>query len=192
MLSMSQSTMSVEQARKLAGGKRRRTSSKPSKAERIAKLMVLPQVTPTEVAVRDEQRALFERHDKAVVSIRLPLPPSVNAYWRTMVRPGMSIAITYVTQEGHDYHEAVKRLWVRHWNGWPPDPLTGRLRFLMTVVCPDKRRSDIDNRVKQAWDALKECKAICDDFQFDDLRVIRGPVCYPGWVDVTIETISEG
>ncbi len=176
---MSQRTATVDQARELVK-RSRRPSARKKHRERF--LAPLPAFQPAEIR---SQRSLFELHDSAVWTIRLPLAPSVNAY-RTVVRNRLM-----TTGEGQEYHAAVKRLWVAHWNGWPPEPLTGRLRLLVAIVFGTNPPPDLDNRVKPLQDALVGAGAFLDDNQIDDLRVIRcKTVQKPGWMDVTIETIG--
>ena len=81
---MSQRVMTIEQVRKLAKPKK-----KPHKkqADYLALFAATP---PAELSSleRENQRALFEQHDRVVVSLRLPLAPSHNHYWRSWVRRG--------------------------------------------------------------------------------------------------------
>lgn len=142
----------------------------------------LPATTEQE---RMRQMALFNRHDASVVSIRLPLAPTVNNY-RAVVCGRL-----ITSAEGREYHAAVKQLWIAHWKGWPPEPLTGRIRLLVSIVFATSPPPDLDNRVKPLQDALVYAGAFADDNQVDDLRVIRAArVERPGWMDVTIETME--
>jgi Holliday junction resolvase RusA-like endonuclease len=125
-----------------------------------------------------------------VFSIRLPLAPSTNHYWRSWVRPGSTRVMTHVSSEGQAYKAAVAAAWLRHFNGWPPERLTGRLRLLVSVSYFNSTKIDLDNRIKPLQDALTDCEVWADDSQIDDLRAIRGPAAdKPGYMDVMIESI---
>lgn len=186
---MSQVHLTVDQYKALSAP-RKRTGSKLADA-RDKFSVALPQQSDAE---RQAQRGLFELHNAAVWTIRLPLPPTMNLYWRSIVRPGSKNATVILSAEGREYKEAVKRAWLAKWNGWPPEPLSGRLRLLLAVAFISNPPPDLDNRVKPLQDALKDAGAYQNDNQIDDLRVIRiAGVHRPGWIDVTIETItSEG
>ncbi len=142
----------------------------------------LPRLSAIETA---RQRALFDRHEEASWTIRLPLSPTINSY--RAVLHGRLVT----SAEGREYHAAVKRLWIAHWKGWPPESLTGRLRLLVGIAFATKPPPDLDNRVKPLQDALVAAGVMENDNQVDDLRVIRLPlVKKPGYIDVTIETIG--
>ena len=162
-----------------------------SKAEWIAKFGEVPEPAPASEAEKQIQRALFERHDAVKLTIRFPLPPSTNHYWRSWYQPKLGRVLTHVSTEGQAYQEAVRRVWRDANKGWTPEPLTGRLRLLVTVVFPRNDTPDLDNRIKSLQDAMAESGIYGNDNQIDDLRAIRGPVAKPGWVDVVIETITE-
>lgn len=50
----------------------------------------------------------------------------------------------------------------------PPDwPLTGRFGVHLLICVPDRRKRDLDNIEKAAWDAMKGI-AYADDHQVDD------------------------
>ncbi len=170
--------IAIAEARKIAAKPKRRT-----RAESRQRFMLpLPAQLPLDLA---QQRGLFERHDHAVWTIRFPLAPSVNAY-RTVVRNRLM-----TTGEGQEYHKAVKQLWMAHWIGWPPEPLTGRLRLLVSIVFGSSPPPDLDNRIKPLQDALVGAGVLLDDNQIDDLRVIRVAAIHkPGWMDVCLETID--
>lgn len=168
-----------------APSKARAPKKHKTQAECLARfLLPLPPQTD-DPAERQHQRSLFERHDTTVLAIRLPLAPSVNQY-RAIFHDRL-----ITSAEGRAYHKAIDQLWWRHWKGKPPEPLTGRLRLLITTVAPRNGEMDLDNRIKPLQDAMKEAGVFINDSQIDDLRTIRGTPCFPGWMDVVIETISE-
>lgn len=123
--------------------------------------------------------------------LALPMPPSTNRYWRSIVVPGQKHAQHYVGDEGKAYRKLLCELAMLH--RWPRG-LTGRLSLHMIVFPPNRRVIDIDNRVKILLDALgtptrpKESKAavFVDDAQIDDLRVQRGPIVPQGLVHAVL------
>ena len=169
--------------------KKKRGRKKSEYAERYA---AVPVRTPVETANLPAQRSLFELHAKNDVCIRLGLPPSVNAYWRTRVIPGKSFASTYRTAEADAYIESVKVAWIRHWNGWPPDAMTGKLRLFVLVHFPDARGRDLDNLAKALQDALAKAGAMANDSQIKHLSVMEGAMSKPvGCIDCWLESISD-
>lgn len=69
-------------------------------------------------------------------------------------------------------------------------PSLARMRVTITAVQPDRRKRDLDNLAKATLDALTHAEIWRDDSQVDDLRIIRGPVQRPGWLEVEIEQID--
>jgi crossover junction endodeoxyribonuclease RusA len=134
---------------------------------------------------------LFPIHDAVTIALRLPLPPSANHYWRSWVRPGSTRVMTYVSTEGKRFRGDVAAAWVKHYQGWPPEPATARLRLTVTIAYPNRRKIDLDNRLKPLQDALTACGAWADDSQVDEIRIIRGPVAPPtGYADIVIEALE--
>ena len=188
------SIITPDEYRKLTAPKK---SKRIMKAEYVQRYTETPPAAEQSQADADRQRALFERHDNVVIKIRLPLAPTLNNY-RAIFQPkdkrgrptGRARLIT--SAQGRAYVEAVEYFWQRRFRGWPPDPLTGRIRLLVEVHMARNGRSDISNRIKALEDALTEAGAWIDDSQVDDLRVIRGDVMPPtGAMDVIIESIGE-
>ena len=178
--------MSIEEFKKAVNPKPKRGAKSAKLRERYS---ATPAAGPGEHAVLFQGR-LFDRHDSIVVSIRLPLPPSANSLKVIRALPGKRPFLCPST-EYKMFKEAVKAAWVSHFNGWPPEPLQGRLR-VRAVVHQARRGGDICNREKACIDALVECGAIADDEQIDDAHFIRGEIIKgTGAIDVTIETIQE-
>ncbi len=183
---MSQRVMAVEQAGKLAKPKTKRKKQ----ADYLARFAATPPAPELSDSERENQRALFERHDRAVVSLRLPLAPTLNNY-RAIFQPPRGRARLITSAEGRAYFKAVEAAWLRHFDGWPPEPLTGQIRLLVVVHMARNGRSDVSNRIKALEDALTECGAWTDDSHIDDLHPIRGAVIPPtGAMDVIIEVIE--
>jgi crossover junction endodeoxyribonuclease RusA len=68
----------------------------------------------------------------------------------------------------------------------------GRLRVVILLFPPDKRKWDIDNRVKAVCDALQHAGVIEDDAHIDQLEVRRMPCFQPGigTANVAIQTLE--
>jgi len=115
-------------------------------------------------------------------TIELPYPPSVNTYWRNIGR-----GRTIVSKNGRDYHVAVMTAVLVKGR---PKTFGGRLAVEMVVYPPDLRRRDLDNSAKALLDSLTKASVYEDDSQIDDLRILRGKVCKPGKVIVSIREIG--
>ncbi len=115
-------------------------------------------------------------------SYELPYPPSVNHYWR---RVG---GATLVSREGRRFRREVCAALAAGADTGPP--LTGRLAVHVTVCPPDRRRRDIDNVQKAAFDALEHAGVYRDDAQIDRIVVERGPIVTGGRAIVRVEVIG--
>jgi Holliday junction resolvase RusA-like endonuclease len=117
-------------------------------------------------------------------AVPLPMPPSINAYWRSRAIKQKDterlMAIVYTTDEAKAYQEALKgrmlelKAWYR-----TEQPLA-----MKVLLCfKDERPHDIDNRIKPLLDALAHANVIMNDKQVKQLEVRQGPnlnpmVCY--------------
>jgi crossover junction endodeoxyribonuclease RusA len=62
---------------------------------------------------------------------------------------------------------------------------------MQVILYPrDKRKQDIDNRIKALWDALGDAGVFDDDEQIDILMVSRGAIKKGGGCMVIIEEIE--
>lgn len=119
--------------------------------------------------------------DERSVRLTLPWPPSANHYYRCY----QSRAI--LSEEGREYRAAALAALA----DWKRPPIDRPCRVCITTFAPDNRRRDIDNRIKSTTDSLQHCGVVENDALFDDVRIIRGPVCPENpRVEVVIEVID--
>jgi crossover junction endodeoxyribonuclease RusA len=109
--------------------------------------------------------------------LTLPLPPSINMYWRKSPR-GM-----YITDAGKLFRQQViayvgERTMTRFG--------THKVIVSMVVHMRDKRRADVDNRIKAALDALVHAGLFDDDSQVDELHLYRGEIVKGGLCTVIV------
>ena len=93
------------------------------------------------------------------------LPPTVNLLYRNRGH------IRYKTAAGREYQKNVVSLLRNNWRDRPPYELP--IKFQITFETKDKRRWDIDNRVKVLQDCLSMAGVIKDDRQVEILHVER-------------------
>jgi crossover junction endodeoxyribonuclease RusA len=114
--------------------------------------------------------------------LNLPLPPSINHYW------GQSGHRRYVSKAGVAFKEAVSN-YVSEYN--VPKLGDARLEFQVTLYPRDRRKQDIDNRIKALWDALAEAGVFDNDEQIDILIVHRGEIKKGGGCLVFINVLDN-
>ena len=114
--------------------------------------------------------------------LNLPLPPSVNHYWGTHGHR------RYVSKAGVLFKEQVSDYVAEY-----RVPKLGAERLEMKVVLypKDRRKQDIDNRIKALWDALADAGVFDDDEQIDVLMVERGEIKKGGGCLVYIDIIDK-
>lgn len=111
----------------------------------------------------------------------LPYPPSVNTYYRR------GKFATYLSDAGRKYKIAVSdALALQH----APKYGDAKLKITMVLRPRDKRKIDIDNRIKAVLDSLQDAGLFDDDYQVDELTIIRGEPIKDGKLVVIIEQIK--
>jgi crossover junction endodeoxyribonuclease RusA len=114
--------------------------------------------------------------------LSLPLPPSVNSY-RTIFRNRMGIS-----KAGREFKAKVSDYVIEY-----KVPKLGAARLEMKVILypRDKRKQDIDNRIKALWDALGDAGVFDDDEQIDVLLIERGEIKKGGGCLVMIDILDK-
>ena len=114
--------------------------------------------------------------------LNLPLPPSVNTY-RTIFRGRMGIS-----KAGRAFKEQVSDYVAEY-----RVPKLGAARLEMKIVLHpnDRRKQDIDNRIKALWDALADAGVFDNDEQIDILLVERGAIKKGGGCLVIIDILDK-
>ena len=103
-----------------------------------------------------------------MLMIELPFPPSINHAWK--LRVVGKRAMVYMSQEALNFRAEVKR------RVGTITSTKARLSVTITLYAPNKRRYDIDNRVKAVLDAFTHAGVWDDDEQIDMITVFRGDV----------------
>ena len=112
----------------------------------------------------------------------LPFPPSLNTYWRNF-RGRMVLS-----EKGRAYKQAIAE-YVSENN--IPKYGEQKLKITMILQPRDKRKIDIDNRIKCVLDSLQDAGVFDDDFHVDELHVMRGEQVKGGKLLLTIEVIDN-
>ena len=66
-----------------------------------------------------------------------------------------------------------------------------KLKITMILRPRDKRKIDIDNRIKAVLDSLQDAGVFDDDFQVDHIEMIRGEQIKGGLIRVLIEELPD-
>jgi crossover junction endodeoxyribonuclease RusA len=115
------------------------------------------------------------------VSLTFSLPPSVNSYW------GFSGHRRFLTLQAREFKTQVAHIVSQQ-------PIRfGSKRLAMTIILhfKDKRKSDLDNRIKSLQDALVQAGLMEDDSQFDEITVKRGEIIKGGLCLVKIVALEQ-
>ena len=114
--------------------------------------------------------------------LTLPFPPSMNTYWRNFR------GRTILSPAGRAFKAAVADYVIEY---RVPKLGESKLRISMVLFPRDKRKIDIDNRIKCVLDALQDAGVFNDDFQVDELTIVRGKNIKGGGIRVIIEQIHS-
>lgn len=142
----------------------------------------LPEIQPTPIIQRT---IITESPDLRSWDYYLPWPPSVNTYWTPFVfkakGPGIKVRDTDVkvmmrmvlSAKGTEYKRLVEN--TVGFSGNVPRTKQ-RLAVVIRTFQPDRRETDLDNRLKSLLDAMQGAGVFENDEQIDDLHIIRGQV----------------
>ena len=112
--------------------------------------------------------------------LELPWPVSCNQLWR--VHHGRLV----LSEKARHYRQLVtfKAIYLRRafWEG--------KLFVHIEAYPPNKRKSDLDNLIKNLLDSLEEARVFQDDNQIDRLLIERKEIEKPGKVIVSILKIT--
>jgi crossover junction endodeoxyribonuclease RusA len=112
--------------------------------------------------------------------LNLPYPPSVNTYYRNF--HGRMV----LSAQGREYKVKVADYLIE---SDAPKLGDAKLKITMVLRPRDKRKIDIDNRIKAVLDSLQDAGLFDDDYQVDELTIMRGEPIKDGKLVVMIEQI---
>jgi len=93
-----------------------------------------------------------------------------------------------MSAKGREFREAVQTFVIDN-----NIPKFGDKKLKLTLILRprDKRKIDIDNRIKAVLDALEHAGVFDDDFQVDHIEMIRGDNIKGGLLHVVIEEMKD-
>lgn len=113
-----------------------------------------------------------------MISLWIPFPPSANSYFRG----GNGRRGYFIPKEVKAFRDAVAIIVAAE----RIKPLAGRLSLEIRLFGPNRRKFDIDNRIKAVNDALQHAGCFADDEAIDKLSVERGAIIKGGACKVLI------
>lgn len=114
--------------------------------------------------------------------ISLAWPPSNNCYYRH------NRGRTHISTEGKQYRELVADVIKQE---MLDIGITSPLKMRIECHMPDRRRRDLDNLQKAAFDALTKAGFWMDDVQVVDYRVVKMPIVKGGRLELTITELES-
>jgi len=115
-----------------------------------------------------------------IATLQLPLPPSMNTYWRNFR------GRTILSKGGRDYKLAVQEYVTVN---KIPSFGDARLQAIITIFPRERRKQDLDNRLKSLLDSLENAGIYDSDSQFDKIEIARGVIKTGGGCTIVIATL---
>ena len=119
-----------------------------------------------------------------VLTFTIPLAPSLNNAYPTNWRTGRR----YLSKAGNDFKTEVGTMARVYASSADWEAGSGPLGLRLVMWFPNKRRTDLDGRIKLAQDAIADGLSI-DDSRFDELHVYRAGVSDDPRCEVSVWTI---
>ena len=110
-----------------------------------------------------------------MIKLTLPFPPTLNHMW------GYAGKRKYLKKEAHEFRAAVTEAAIE-----AKAKISGRLAIFIALYPANRRKFDIDNRIKAVQDALQLAGVFLDDEQIDFIWVVRRPVVQGGMCKVVL------
>jgi len=121
-----------------------------------------------------------------MIKLTLPLPPSVNSYQPHTSRGGR--CVRYLSAKAKLFKYEVTRIVMKENAALMVE---SRLKLSIVIHPRDKRKIDLDNRIKPIQDALQDAGVFKDDCQIDKLVVKRGNIVKNGKAIIEIELVGD-
>jgi crossover junction endodeoxyribonuclease RusA len=112
-----------------------------------------------------------------MISLTLPLPPTINHYYGQRRNGGR-----FIKPAGEAFRKAVAEIVAEAGH----KTLEGRISLFAAIYPANRIKQDLDNRSKALQDALTHAGVWLDDEQIDELHLIRKEVVRGGLVKVVI------
>jgi crossover junction endodeoxyribonuclease RusA len=116
-----------------------------------------------------------------MITLELPWPPSSNHF------QGQKFGKRFLSAKTKAFRLHVSEM-VSELN---LAPLACELELFMALFPPDKRKRDIDNYIKQTFDALQHAGVFDDDSQISKLTVVKNPPLRGGKCNVVICKVGD-
>ena len=119
---------------------------------------------------------------KFELDLTLPMPVSVNAYYRAIVRGRICCSI--LSKKGREFKERVANMI----SDSKKQPTDKPVMVIIKLYPPTKRKFDVDNYLKSLLDSLIGI-AYIDDEQIQCLAVSKEPVFKGGKCEIKIKEV---
>jgi len=106
-------------------------------------------------------------------NLRLPFPPSVNGYWRSITNRRTGRPSQIISKKGRKFRTTAIQAIIDQLPNHVP--IAEKLAVHINFYPPCNRKRDIDNYIKAAFDALTHAEFWIDDNQVDEIRIVRKP-----------------